>query len=740
MTNEIIHFRKVSGVNETTDPVYLENGEVCELVNFVLDHTGAFGTPVRRGNWSTLGAPLPSGSIKGILSVVSANKDTYLVAISEGKLWLSKNGSGEWSLVYEGELSGETFGALMTNGGAIIHSGYNSLFLSGDEMENSQTLSIKPPVINGALPLKAVHYSTGGEIGAGWYNYVVVYEAVSGDHSSPSQPFTAYRDFTTGSTGFSGSTNKVEILDIPVPTDNRVVKKKIFRTRAILTSDLSNSPFLYYELAILEPATTAYTDTTSDDNLSSSSIALFVADHSGLSYSFHKGRLFSSNLKLPVVNFLSPPFSYDGSGDKVFSGTGVITGGEIANASSYRYRLVYVEENGIESDFIETQQILTPGEEWETLAMINLDYIPFLPSSESRRVVAKRLYRTKKDGNTFYQHPVILSHNQISFTDKVADSGLESGKIHATDIAIKEYKSSLLFSEPGEPFTFLPESIISLLPEGGDEIMNLFDDLDGVLIFKRRSIHKLFTSGDPATWRIVTVAEGIGQGLTNGIVKTDRGIYFYSGGSIHLYSGGTISNPGNPIRATLKKVHKFFVSGWFSQKEWCCFPVEVTGGSTILLIHDLKVNCWYRFTHPGLTGIISLKQEWETLLSFAGGQMVKYDETSLGPDIIDELDIEVQATHETGKYSNPTFSIMRLRKIWLYLTTLAGAVKLSILTDEGEASTVFTFDSAAEQTEVLPTSALEASVDFCREFSFKVSGTGIKKLNGVKLESRRVRE
>lgn len=739
MTNEIIHFRKVSGVNETTDPVYLENAEVRELINFVLDQTGAFGNPVRRGSWSSHGAPLPSGSIKGLLSVVSSNGDNYLGAISEGKMWLSKNGTGEWLLVYEGDLSGETCGTLMTNSGAITYSGYNSLFLSGDELENSQTLCIKPPVINGAVPVTTFHSSTGGEIGAGWYNYVIVYEAVSGDHSSTSQPFTAYRDFTTGSTGFSGSTNKVEISNIPIPTDNRVVKKKIYRTRAVLTSELSNSPFLYYELAILEPGTTNYTDTTSDDNLSSS-IALFVVDHSGLSYSFHKGRLFCANLKLPVVNFLSPPYSNDGLGNKVFSGTGVITGGEIANSSSYKYRIVYMDENGIESDFIETPEIVTPGEEWETLALINLEYIPFLPPSEMRRVVVKRLYRTKKDGNIFYQHPVVLGHNQISFTDTVADSGLDSTKTHSTVTDIKEYKSSVLFSEPGKPFTFLPESIISLLPEGGDEIMNLFDDIDGVLIFKRRSIYKLFTSGDPVTWRVVTIAEGIGQGLTNGILKTDRGIHFYSGGSIYLYNGGTISNTGNSIRESLSQVQKFFSPVWLFQKEWCCFPVELTGGSRFLMIHDLKVNCWYKFTHPGLNGINLLQEDLDSLLSFAGGQVVKYDESNFGPDIIGELDSEVRVSLETGRYSNPTFSLFRLRKIWLYLTTLPGEVNLSINTDEGESSIILWFDVETEQIKVLPTSGMNTSVDFCREFSFKVSGTGIKKLTGIKLESRRVRE
>ncbi|MBK6680449.1 MAG: hypothetical protein IPG53_10670 [Ignavibacteriales bacterium] len=65
MTNEIIHFRKVSGVNETTDPVYLENGEVCELINFVLDQTGVFGTPVKEEVGAHSVLRFPPGALKG---------------------------------------------------------------------------------------------------------------------------------------------------------------------------------------------------------------------------------------------------------------------------------------------------------------------------------------------------------------------------------------------------------------------------------------------------------------------------------------------------------------------------------------------------------------------------------------------------------------------------------------------------------------------------------------------------
>jgi len=159
-----------------------------------------------------------------------------------------------------------------------------------------------------------------------------------------------------------------------------------------------------------------------------------------------------------------------------------------------------------------------------------------------------------------------------------------------------------------------------------------------------------------------------------------------------------------------------------------------------LLIHDLKINCWYKFTHPGLSGVSILNGTNESLISFAGGQTVKYDEKTFGPDILGGLDIEVQASLETGSYSNPTFSLLRLRKIWLYLTTIQGEVELSIVTDEGEASAVFTFDDETQRIKVLPTSGMETPVDFCRKFAFKISGAGIKKLEGAKLELRRVRE
>lgn len=740
MANEIINFRKVSTVNETTDPVYLENGEVSEFTNLVLDHSGAFGTPVRRGRWSTMSAPLSSGSIVGVFPVISPNGDNYVAAVLDGKLLLSKNGTGEWQTVFEGDLTGETGGCLMTNEGVIIYSGYYNLFLSGDELENLNRLRLETPVINGVVPLVALHNSTGGEIGAGWYNYVIVYEAKSGDHSTPSQPFTAYRSITTGSTGFTGDTNKVDIENLPVPSDNRIVKKKIYRTRALTTSDLSASPFLYYELATLSPSELTYTDTTADDNLSSSSVALFTVEPVGLSYSFHKGRLFCANIKLPDKNFLSPPVSNDGLATKVFSGTGVITGGEIANASSYRYRMVFVDENGTESDYIETPEILTPGEEYETLALINLEYIPFLPTSETRRIISKRLYRTKKDGSVFYRHPAVIQHNQISFTDIVADTGLDTGSIHSVEIKTREYKSSLVFSEPGKPFTFLPESIISLLPEAGDRIMTLTDDVDGVLIFKQRSIHKLFTSGDSITWRLVTMVEGIGQELINGLLRNRRGIWFFSRGSIYLYNEGSITNIGAPIRNTLGRITKFFSCGMWGQKEWCCFPVEITGGDRYLLIYDLKTNCWYKFTHPDLRGVILFPGVSELLLSYSGGFIVKYDEGIFGSDLIGEADIEINVSLETGKRSSPGLGVFRLRKVWVYLSSIVGGGELVIRTDNGTSSFNFSFADEAEQIKVLPTSGMDNPVDFCREVSLKISGTGIKKLRGLKLETRWVHE
>lgn len=730
----------VKRINEVMDPLLLGEGEVQEMINMVLDDAGSGGIPVRRGSWRNSSLPSLPSEISGLFSLKPASGGESLAAIAGGRLYVSKEGKEAWVEVCSGLEHSEFCGALDTGGGrSLIFSGFSNRVAGGTDFEEVTPLAIEPPVISGDAPVSAVQHDTGGSISNGWYNYVLIYESVEGDFSSPSQPFTAYRSHTTGSTGFSGSTNRVEISNLPVPSDPRVIRKKLFRTKAVNASSLSGSPFIYYELAVLSPDEVNYTDKSNDDDLSSWRIAKFTSPPSGLSFCFNRGRLFTGNLKIQEINYYEPPFSNDGAGIRVFSGAGVITGGEIWNASGYRYRIVYVDANGTPSRNIETPLILTPGEEFENMASISLNYIPFLPSRESTRIIEKRLYRTKKDGGTFLRHPVKLTLNQVSFTDTLADDGLGSETFYDS-VKITHFPSTLAFSEPGNYFSFLPENVISL-PQGSNSgIISIFDDVDGILIFSGTSISKLYTTGDPVTWRVVTLNNEIGIPDKNSVLRTGNGIWFRSNGSLRRYSGGEISSPGEMLLKTWSQVESFYRPVWLSERGWCCFPVKMKDGSAMLLIFDEKFGSWYKFTHPGLKGVATFEGgAGGLLLAWKGGMICEYRSLLFASDIIGELDTEVEVELTSRAFSYQGLDLMRARMLRIYFESLPGELAVTLQNDSGELTTGYSLTEESELIKITPVSQMTGAGEYCRRIAVKIKGTGIKILRMIKLETRRVR-
>lgn len=743
--NESVFTGAVAGIDEVTSPLFLPEGMVSELVDLVLDAPGLKGTPVRRGNWGNFSVP-PLTGIEGLAVVADSTGSNYLAALAGGTVALSKEGTGEWetlttSLDDEGRCGAFSVG----DGRSVINRGRSTVVAGGTGLEEVTPFGIAAPEVSGVT---AVQYDSGGGIGPGWYNWLLVYESAQGDVSMASVPFTAYRAAATGSTGFSGSTNRVVLSGLPVPADPRVVKKRLYRTRGVISSTVSPSPFIFYELAVLAPEETGYTDTKHDDELSTWRVAAFTLPPAAGKWCFNKGRLFAADLQLPEVNFFAPPFSNDGTGTRVFSGTATIEGGEIWNASDYRYRLVYVDENGTESAFIETPVITTPGEEYENFAAVTLNYIPFLPSTEGMRITEKRLYRTKKDGSLFYRHPEKLTLAQISFTDTVADTGLTTEEMPTTREDV-EYPATLAFSEPGKHFTFFPESLISLPGGEAERLMSIHDDGDGVLILTRGAIHKLYTSGDPVTWRIVTLYTTAGQQLEGGVLVTPAGVIFFDRGAFFLLSGGTLRNLGEAIGRTLSRVKAFKQPARFASRKWCCFPVVLDDDSRLLLIHDEKTGGWYKFTHPGLGGVCVLPACGcaiagdpgdEVLLSWGGGSVVRYDPKGTGPDVVGEVDSEVPAFMRTREFSTPGMGLQRLRKLRLYLRALPGEVEAKLETESGEITFDDSFTSAGEAIRIHPVASSSEGLEFCRRVAVSLSGSGIGTIKGIKLEKRRVRD
>lgn len=739
--NEAVFIGPVTGLDEVTAPLYLQEGEVQEMTDLVLDTPGQMGIPVRRGNWVNHPGP-GAGTINGLATATSGGGDRYLLAFTEGSVAASKNGTGEWEVLATGLSGAGPCGTVPVGGDRIlIFKGGSSIVAGGADLSEVTPPGIPQPVVSAGGGVTAVQHDSGGSIGSGWYNYVLVYESEQGDSSMPSAPFTAYRAATTGSTGFSGNTNKVVITGLPVPGDPRVVRKRLFRTRGVVTSTTSPSPFIYYELATLLPEETGYTDIKHDDELSSWKSARFTLPPAATAWCVSKGRLFAAGLKLPAINFFAPPYSNDGAGVRRFSGTAAILGGELYNASDYRYRLVYIDGNGTASSFIETPVISTPGEEHENFARITLDYIPFLPSTEGTRITAKRLYRTKSNGTIFYRHPVKLTLNQTSFIDTIADLELEPETMNTTP-EITEYPATVAFSEPGRHFTFPPENLISLPGGNSDPVMSIHDDGDGVLILTRGAVHKLFTSGDPVTWRLVTLSATTGQRLKEGVLTVPGGVMFFDGGRFQTIGNNAGITSGEKVSKTLTRVVSFGSPARAPKRKWCCFPVVLDDGSRLMLVFDEKTGRWYKFTHPGLGGVAVLPLTAygeDVLYSWKGGDLVKYNPEGRGPDLIGEADLEIVPCIRTREFATEGMGLQRLRKLRLYLEVLPGEVEAKLETERGEIKFEHAFSGAGAAIKINPVASSPGAVEFCRRVAISLRGTGLGAIRGIKLEKRRVR-
>lgn len=745
--NEAVFIGPVTGIDEVTAPLYLQEGEVPEMTDLVLDSPGMTGIPVRRGNWVNHPGP-GTGNIDGLAGATSGGGDIFLLAFTGGSVAASKNGTGEWEVIAAGLSDEGPCGTLPVGGDkTLVFKGGSALVAGGTDFSEVTPLGIPQPVVPGGSGVTAVQHDSGGSIGAGWYNYVLVYESEQADCSMPSAPFSAYRAAATGSTGFSGNSNKVAITGLPVPDDPRVIRKRLYRTKGVVASTTSPSPFIYYELATLSPEETAYTDTKHDDELSSWKTARFtLPPATSTAWCVSKARLFAAGLELPAINFHAPPYSNDGVGMRRFTGSATVLGGELYNASDYRYRLVYVDGNGTESAFIETPVISTPGEEHENFARITLDYIPFLPSNEGTRITAKRLYRTRKDGTIFYRHPVKLTLNQTSFTDTTADSGLGEESMNIAAV-ITSYPATIAFSEPGRYFTFPPENLISLPGGNSDPIMSIHDDGDGVLILTRGAVHKLFTSGDPVTWRMVTLSANTGQRFKEGVLTLPGGVIFFDGGRFQTFGNNSSMASGEKVAKTLARIVDFGASAWLAGRKWCCFPVVLDDGSRLMLVYDQKTGGWYKFTHPGLRGVASLPAcgstiagyAEEVLYSWKGGDLVKYNPEGTGTDLIGEADLEIEPCIRTREFATEGMGLQRLRKLRVYLEVLPGTVEAKLETERGEIKFEHAFSAAGAAIRIEPVPSTPGAIEFCRRVAVSLKGNGIGVMRGIKLEKRRVR-
>ena len=199
------------------------------------------------------------------------------------------------------------------------------------------------------------------------------------------------------------------------------------------------------------------------------------------------------------------------------------------------------------------------------------------------------IYRTEGGGTTFYyhsQHTVAEIEGYLTgarYNDDIADSGLDTailapsdngtppvakfGILHKDRIFLagnSTYKSRVYYSDISSlvsyPDVYPANNYIDIAPDDGDEIMGLAIDPTGSLcVFKKNTVRKIFTDGDPVNWSVSEPYDFHGAISSQSITQTPHGIIYFArkgenGRELRKFTGTTASPISEKVTAEFNNV------------------------------------------------------------------------------------------------------------------------------------------------------------------------------------------
>ena len=177
------------------------------------------------------------------------------------------------------------------------------------------------------------------------------------------------------------------------------------------------------------------------------------------------------------------------------------------------------------------------------------------------------------------------------FSDgRISDPGEGSYKIYAE--STKVHNSAVAWSQADQPAYFVLENIRQVFRDDQDKMRGLFDDGNGVLIWKDGSIVKLYHTGAPQNWYIRKIWDKFGCDEKKSLIKVGNTYYFrYRKRPYSYVSGGVPEYIGYGKQSTLDNVTIIDVA---SNDEWLFYSV-VDGSNYYILVYDKKIKTWYQF-------------------------------------------------------------------------------------------------------------------------------------------------
>lgn len=709
---EDLIIKGIKGINEAQDPELIGINEVTVLKNLVLNKS--IGQPTKRGGY-TLFNTNTYADLKSLHDVVDSGGNNYVLASASTAFIKSSVGTGSWSTIKTGLTTGLKTRLQSYNAYHYVTNGTDAPFVT--DLTSAYSLSITAPDVSGVTTLSVpIHPNlTIDSI----YQWILVFVANTGDYSTPSSPFTHYAtNYYTTTDGYTG----VQFSNLPVSSDPRVVRRLVFRTVA--------NGNVFYLCASLDNTSTSWTDGIKDTELDQSQYIVYQNSFNSAKYiASHQERMFLAYANIAdekpkmVYGTVSSPSSTHGYSFYGSAGTG----GSLS-AGTYYYKIVYVDSLGKISTARNSISV-TVG----STGKVTFYAVPL--SLETG--VQCRVYRST-DNVTFYFIPLTLFNGAYDDGITATSETLPSATTSTTT-----YKTGVFFSEIGKPSQFNSENAIQVFPDDGDEITGLLDDSDGVIIFKRNSICKIYTNGNPLNWQIHKLVTQIGCDEPLSVQKIGQKIYFMSNKQVYRYPD-SLNNP-----VSLKKKNTFanlsYINDSCYSNKYQWYIIAGAGG---LLIYDELMETWYEFVTTSAMTISSCLEKsigsTRGTLLLGGVYLRKYNESSKvdNPAGTEDTEITTTLTTKTFTVNNPNY-LVRPRIILANYVKRDDQKVTHTLSSPEDTGYFLTIDDTTNSTLTSDyknfrqeTDGMTGTFKSSNKLIYSIFGAGLDTLNGILLKYR----
>jgi hypothetical protein len=507
---------------------------------------------------------------------------------------------------------------------------------------------------------------------------------------------------------------------------------------------------VFYFLRDLNNTDTYIEDSLADTELTIEDLVYINVPQTAKFNCINYERLFLANGSIIEKNFFPPAHSgvadtppYTWSNGLTTNYFGYVDGDEGCSADTdYVWGFTFVDSLGLESDLVLTKTIHTPSYGGSHSGRpIVLSNTPFTGTYQNNitgfapdgLILGMNIYRNKRGDLTKLYFQGKHNVDVPTFTDSVGDDNL--GDLYSPNTA-NEYSNGLFVSEIGQIASMTIKRMI--YPDDGDVITGIFDDEDGVMVFKENSICKVYTSNVPEAWVLRKLVSDSGAEKDT-IIKQDKRYYYRANNRIYVYDGsGEPKAISDTFKTSIEAITSFNSITYITSKNW--LVIGVTASNNYLYIYDELVGTWYKFSITNNGALIEKKHGTyaKNLIIGDGKFVIRYD---------DSLTVDQEGGDETvitsllrTKTLVSSINLYRLRFLLINMNLVVGSLTYLLVNPDNSAQKTITETKTASIGTIKKyIDQLTGLLQIANKFYIEISGDSLKELYALRVEYKALR-